>query len=167
MARKGQRWKSPRYKHKTAPRPRKLFKCHFYKPPRKWTVKAVARAACASFSYGGTHRQLDRAIEIECGDPKPVECDCERIAVTLRRVLELEQFAFVALSVLTALSTVLSVVLVRRIPLIGSLLARAVTDRAVQRITSQGQTIEGTFFRVREELFLIERQLAREVLPRA
>jgi len=167
MARKGQRWKTPRYKSKTAPRPRKRFKCRFYKPKRKWSSKSAARAVCAALSSGSTRREIEREVEAKCGSKKPVECDCERIALTLRQVLELEAFALIALSLMTALSTVVSLVVLRRIPVIGSLLGRVIGNRVVERITSQGQIVEGTFFRVREELFAIERTLTREVLPRA
>lgn len=93
-------------------------------------------------------------------------CDCERILLTLRQVLTIAATVSILVAISSALVLV-PLVVATRLPLIGRVLLRLGGQQALKQLQDQSAVIEGVFTRVRSEVDLIERELIREVLPRA
>lgn len=123
-------------------------------------VQAAARFTCAAIKHGNSKASIDRAVQRKCGVGAP-ECDCERALLTLRLVLTISAAVGVLVAVATALVTTVPLIILRRIPILGAILGRLLQNSVMRRIEAQRDAIEGVFFRVREEVQLIEQSIAR------
>lgn len=119
---------------------------------------------CAAIKHGVPKAEIDRAVQAKCNVGNP-QCDCERALLTLRQVLTISAVVSLLVAISSALVLVPFVV-ATRLPLIGRVLLRLGGSQAIKQLQDQTATIEGVFVRVRNEVSLIERELAREVLPR-
>lgn len=147
-------------KVRTVKRPKKRpEKCHVVRirPDHVVMAKTAARMTCAAIRHGATKASIDREVQLKCNVGQP-ECDCERILLTLRQVLTIAASVGLALAVIDVIVVALPLVL-RRIPLIGTILGRIATTTVLRQLSNEARTIEGVFVRVREEVALIERQL--------
>lgn len=123
-------------------------------------VKAAARMTCAALKHGATKAECDRAVQLRCrvGDP---ECDCERVQLLLRQLIQISASVAIAIAVVNALVVVVPILL-RRVPLLGPILARIAAVTVLRRIANESNVIEGTFIRVRD----MEAEIARSLLRR-
>lgn len=156
------RYSKPRYrKPRTLKRAsHRAHRCHVIQPSEDVNVRAAARFTCAAIRHGHSKASIDRAIQQRCNVGAP-ECDCERALLVLRQVLTMAATVSVLVAVSTALVTTVPVLILRRIPVLGVILGRLLQNTVLRRITQEADFIEGTFFRVREEVQLIEQSLLR------
>ena len=138
------------------------FRC--YRRPnretkRTWDARAAARACCQAIKNGHTFNEISREVQKKC-NVKTMDCDCERVSLTLRQILFAAAAVAIALAlsrfVVVALPVILNVVVLRLLPraLAGRL---GVVKEAVQRLPEATRTIEGIFVRVREDLAAMSR----------
>lgn len=157
------RYKRPRYrKGRTVKRPKKTEHCH--RVPNRtierfYIARSAARVVCGTIKNGATKAEIDREVQRRCGIGAP-QCDCERALLTLRQVLTMAASVGILVAILNALVVVPTLIL-SRVPLLGRIFARLVAGRALQQLENQANTFEGIFVRVRDEISLIERELAR------
>jgi len=143
-------------------RPTTRFLCRWVprrSVPRHWNAKGAARVVCHALSHGHSRREIDDEIQKRCQGAKPQACDCNSVELLLRQVLVMAAAVAILLAIsrvgALALPVILATIVLRLLPNAVRVALIGVRGQ-VRQLPDASKVIEGTFFRVREELSKIE-----------